>query len=145
MHENWGTGKSFFCPMDSPMDKKMVSPNIEWCIGKVLVCAQFSLKFSHGTLSLCVTTQLFWLFGILKMFSIFMPKLCSGGFIACLCLCFMFMLFHKSNKGIEKTKHSKQEGPKGPRSLTWRKCQGSRWSHLQKTTNVVHQILVEDL
>ena len=39
----------------------------------------------------------------------------------------------------------KQEGPKGPRSLTWSKRQGSRWSHLQRTTNVVHQILVEDL
>jgi len=39
---------------------------------------------------------------------------------------------------------TKQEGPKGPRSLTWGKVQGSRWSQLQRTTNVVHQILVED-
>jgi len=38
----------------------------------------------------------------------------------------------------------KQEGPKDPRSLTWGKGQGSMWSHLQRTTNVVHQILVED-
>jgi len=38
----------------------------------------------------------------------------------------------------------KQEVPKGPRSLTWRKGQGSRWSHLHRTTNVVHQIFVED-
>jgi len=33
----------------------------------------------------------------------------------------------------------KQEGPKGPGSLTW-KGQRSQWSHLQRTTNVVHQI-----
>jgi len=39
----------------------------------------------------------------------------------------------------------KQEGPKGPGSLTWGKCKRSQWSHLQRTTNVVHQILVEDL
>jgi len=37
----------------------------------------------------------------------------------------------------------KQEGPEG--SLTWGKGQRSKWSHFQKTTNVVHQILVEDL
>ena len=40
---------------------------------------------------------------------------------------------------------SKQEGPEGPGSLTWGKGQRSQWSHLQRTTNVVHQILVEDL
>jgi len=39
----------------------------------------------------------------------------------------------------------KQEGPKGPGSLTWGKGQRSQWSHLQRTTNVVHQILIEDL
>jgi len=39
----------------------------------------------------------------------------------------------------------KQEGPKGPGSLTSGKGQRSQWSHLQRTTNVVHQILVEDL
>jgi len=39
----------------------------------------------------------------------------------------------------------KQEGPKGPKSLTWGKCQSSKSSHLQRTTNVVQQILVEDL
>ena len=33
----------------------------------------------------------------------------------------------------------------GPGSLTWGKGQSSQWSHLQRTTNVVHQILVEDL
>ena len=36
-------------------------------------------------------------------------------------------------------------GPKGHRSLTWGKGQGSQWSHLQRTTNVVHQRLVENL
>ena len=36
MHENWG--KSFFWPMD----KKMSSPHIEWCIGKSLgLCTIF--------------------------------------------------------------------------------------------------------
>jgi len=39
----------------------------------------------------------------------------------------------------------KQEGPEGPGSLTWGKGQRSQWSHLQRTTYVVHQILVEDL
>ena len=39
----------------------------------------------------------------------------------------------------------KQEGPKGPGLLTWGKGQRSHWSHLQMTTNVVQQILVEDL
>ena len=39
----------------------------------------------------------------------------------------------------------KQEGPKGPGSLTWGKGQRSQWSHLQSTTNIIHQILVEDL
>jgi len=43
MHENWD--KSFFCPMD----KKMISPHIEWCFEKILVCAKFSLKLAHGT------------------------------------------------------------------------------------------------
>ena len=45
---------------------------------------------------------------------------------------------------VSDKKIFKQKGPKGPRSLTWGKGQGSRWSHLQRTTNVVHQILVED-
>jgi len=40
---------------------------------------------------------------------------------------------------------NKQEGLQGPRSLTWEKGQGSQWSYLQRTTNIVHQILVEDL
>ena len=31
------------------------------------------------------------------------------------------------------------------RSLTWGKGQGSEWSHLQRVTNAVHQILVGDL
>ena len=40
---------------------------------------------------------------------------------------------------------NKQEGPEGPGSLTCGKGQRSQWSHLQRTTNIVHQILVEDL
>jgi len=39
----------------------------------------------------------------------------------------------------------KQEGPKGPGSVTCGKDQRSQWSHLLRTTNVVQQILVEDL
>ena len=39
----------------------------------------------------------------------------------------------------------KQEAPEGPGSLTWGKGQRSQWSHIQRTTNVVLQILVEDL
>jgi len=34
----------------------------------------------------------------------------------------------------------KQEGPEGPGSLTWGKGQRSQWSHLQRATNVAHQI-----
>ena len=41
--------------------------------------------------------------------------------------------------------HLKQEGPQGPGSLTWGKGQRSQWSHLQRTTNVVRQKLIEDL
>jgi len=33
----------------------------------------------------------------------------------------------------------KQEGPESPGSLTWGKGQRSHWSHLQRTTNIVHQ------
>ena len=40
---------------------------------------------------------------------------------------------------------TKQEGPEGPGSLTWGKGQRSQWSNFQRTTYVVHQILVEDL
>ena len=44
-----------------------------------------------------------------------------------------------------QNKNKQQDGPKGPGSLTWGKGQMSQWSHLQRTTNVVHQILVEDI
>jgi len=40
---------------------------------------------------------------------------------------------------------TKQKGPKGPGLLTWGKGQMSQWIHLQRTTNGVHLILVEDL
>jgi len=40
---------------------------------------------------------------------------------------------------------STQEGPEGPGSLTWGKGQSSQWSNLQRTTDNVQQILVEDL
>jgi len=65
MHENWG--KSFFCPM--------YKNHIEWRIEKNLVCAQFSSKRYHGTVSLSFFTQLFILFGILKFVPMFMPEL----------------------------------------------------------------------
>jgi len=39
---------------------------------------------------------------------------------------FRHMAFKKAN--------SKQEGPKGPGSLTWEKDQRSQWSHLQRTS-----------
>jgi len=48
-------------------------------------------------------------------------------------------------KTAKKDTRRKQEGPKGPGSLTWGKGQRSQWSHLQRTSNVVHQILVEDI
>ena len=44
-----------------------------------------------------------------------------------------------------RSRLNKQEGSKGPGSLTWGKGQRSLWSHFQRTTNVVHQIFVEDL
>ena len=55
-------------------------------------------------------------------------------------------VWSKSNEWFQRRRClSKQEGPKGPGSLTWGKGQRSQWSHLQRTTNVVQQILVEDL
>jgi len=41
MHENWGN--SFFCPLD----KKMISPHIEWCIGKGPVIVHTFFKLAH--------------------------------------------------------------------------------------------------
>ena len=56
----------------------------------------------------------------------------------------LFLHWSLDNWGFNSLKNkTKQEGPKGPRSLTWEKDQGSQWS--QRTTNVVQQILVEDL
>jgi len=57
---------------------------------------------------------------------------------------FMYCFFTCDQCHQEALKH-KQEGSKGTGSLTWGKGQRSQWSHLQRTTNVVHQILVEDL
>jgi len=37
---------------------------------------------------------------------------------------------------VDRPSIFKQEGPKGPGSLTWGKGQRSQWSHLQRTTNV---------
>jgi len=74
MHENWG--KSFFCPMD----KKMISPNIEWFIGIFPQLCTIFVKTSTIYLKLCLITQLFILLGNFGFFSIFMPNLCSGGF-----------------------------------------------------------------
>jgi len=51
------------------MDKKMISPQIEWYIGNVLVCAHFSSKLAHGTYCICYITQLFRLLGIVSIFS----------------------------------------------------------------------------
>jgi len=41
--------------------------------------------------------------------------------------------------------NTKTRGSKGPWVVHLRKMKRSQWSHLQRTTNVVHQILVEDL
>ena len=54
--------------------------------------------------------------------------------------CMWLMIMKFKNLGLEINKRA---APKGPRSLTWGKGQESRWSHLQRTTNVVHQILAE--
>ena len=47
----------------------MISPNNEWYIGNVLVCAHFSSKLAHGTYCLCSMTQLFRHLGIVLIFS----------------------------------------------------------------------------
>jgi len=50
-------------------------------------------------------------------------------------------VWSKSNRFRGKVVWMKQEGPKGPRSLTWGKGQGSQWSNLQSTTNdAIYQI-----
>ena len=51
------------------VDKKMISPNNEWYIGNVLVCAHFSSKLAHGTYCLCSFTHLFRLLGVVYIFS----------------------------------------------------------------------------
>jgi len=72
MHEI--RGKSFFFPMD----KKMFSPYIKWCIGKCPgLCTTFS-KLAHSTLSLCFITQLFRFVGILQMFLFLCPNCALG-------------------------------------------------------------------
>ena len=45
------------------VDKKIISPNNEWYIGNVWVCAHFSSKQAHGTYCLYSFTQLFRLLG----------------------------------------------------------------------------------
>jgi len=64
MHENWG--KSLFCHMD----KNMISPNIEWCIGKCPGLWTISFKTSTWCkyLQFMLITLLFRLFGLFKMF-----------------------------------------------------------------------------
>ena len=46
------------------VDKKMISPQNEWYIENVLVCAHFSLKLAHGAYCLFSIMQLFRLLGI---------------------------------------------------------------------------------
>jgi len=90
-------------------------------------------------------------FGRIKMLCLYLDTLIFGQK-----LCSRLSILHVYEYALQKKLQNcmrvmvfepkkQQEGPKGPRSLTWGKGQGSRWSHLQRTTNVVHQILVEDL
>jgi len=75
MHENWG--KPIFCPMH----KKMNSPEIKWCIGKLPVMCKCSLKLANATYTLCFMVRLFRFLGHFSFFSIFMHNLRSGGLI----------------------------------------------------------------
>jgi len=62
------------------VDTKMISPHNEWYIGNALVCAHFSSKLACGTYWLCSITQLIRRLGIVLIFSMLMPKPCSGDF-----------------------------------------------------------------
>ena len=42
------------------MDKKMISPQIEWCIGKCPGLCTISLKLSHGTQSLPCSNSVYF-------------------------------------------------------------------------------------
>jgi len=53
---------------------------VYWYIENVLVCAHFSSKQAHGTYCLCSIKQFFRLLVIVKIFSMLLPKSCSGGF-----------------------------------------------------------------
>jgi len=48
--------------MNNPVDKKMITPYIEWLIGKN---PGLCTILAYGTLSLCFITQLFRVFRIL--------------------------------------------------------------------------------
>jgi len=76
MHEN--CCESFFCPMD----KKLISPHIEWCIGKCPgLCTIF---FETSTLVPKVyalsRSYLDCLGYLKKSICMYITKLCSGGF-----------------------------------------------------------------
>ena len=62
------------------MDMKMVSPYNECCIGKFPGLCTICFKTSTRYLKFMLYHIVIWIFEILLMFPIFMPKLCSGGF-----------------------------------------------------------------
>ena len=63
------------------MDKKMVSPYNEGCIGKFPGLCTIFFKTSTQYLKFMLYQIVIWIFwDTLDFFPTFMPKLCSGGF-----------------------------------------------------------------
>ena len=75
MHENWG--KSFF----HPMDKKIISPHIEWCIGKCPGFCTIFLKTSTWYLSFFFVTRVSYFSGIRFFLLHFYAQTLLWGFI----------------------------------------------------------------
>jgi len=58
----------------------MISPNNEWYIGNVLVCAHFSSKQNVVPIVYTLLPSYLDILGKFRFFPILMPKPCSGGF-----------------------------------------------------------------
>ena len=66
MYKNWGKCRSFICPMD----KKMISPHIEWCITKSHGLCTIFFKTNKMVPKIIICQAVMWqLFRILGIFS----------------------------------------------------------------------------